>query len=102
MDIKQLPPITAAVFVCGLRADSRLALALSGRECTSQELLLSMIYDQVSWLKWAQTKDGQKGINHPEPLSKKLAGKMDTDSETEGYESPEDFEAERRRLLKGG
>jgi hypothetical protein len=32
------------------------------------EQLSAANHDLLAWLKWAQTEDGAKGLNHPEPL----------------------------------
>lgn len=32
------------------------------------EQLAAASFDVLAWLKWAQTEDGAKGRNHPEPL----------------------------------
>ncbi len=95
--------MTAAAFFVGLRHDSRSKMSLAGQKYTLIEEISVMIYDKLAWLQWAQTKDGAKGINRPEKLAVKLFGSStDQQNEVEGFTSPEEFEAERKRLLEGG
>lgn len=63
-----------------------------------------MIYDKLAWLQWAQTKDGAKNRNAPKPLARKLFEIDETDKEQEiqSYDSPEDFQAARKKILQGG
>ncbi|WP_216395533.1 DUF5361 domain-containing protein [Arcanobacterium phocae] len=32
------------------------------------EYLLAVVIDQLNWLIWSKTADGQKGRNRPEPI----------------------------------
>ena len=89
-DYRQLPPTKVAVFAVGLRYDSRIKMKLSDQKVSLDSLLLGGILDRLSILVWAQTKDGQKGINKPA---------MIVDSLT--VNSGEDFEKERKRLIGG-
>ena len=95
--------MTAAAFFVGLRHDSRSKMSLAGQKYTLIEEISVMIYDKLAWLQWAQTKDGAKGINRPEKLAVKLFGSStDQQNEVDGFTAPEEFEAERKRLLEGG
>lgn len=103
-DYKSLPVRTAAAFFVGLRHDSRCKMLLAEQKYTFLEMIAVMIYDKLAWLQWAQTKDGAKGINRPEKLAAKLFGSSTErqENEVKGFSSPEEFEAERRKLLEGG
>ena len=46
------------------------------------------------------TKDGKKGINKPHAVLDQLLGKQ-VEDDTAGFDSPEDFEAMRKKILKG-
>lgn len=103
-DYKSLPVRTAAAFFVGLRHDSRCKMLLAEQKYTFLEMIAVMIYDKLAWLQWAQTKDGAKGRNKPEPLAAQLFGdgKEGTETDIQGFRTPDDFEAERKRLLERG
>lgn len=101
-EYKRLPLQTVAVFVLGLREDSRLMKKISGQQYNTDTFLLAGILDRLSWLSWAKTKDAQKGINQPKPIMSML---VKTEKENKGFETGEDFTRERERILsslKGG
>jgi len=59
------------------RPDSALGRALDPTDWywhSVDAMLLSGIYDTVRWLQWAQSKDGQKNRNRPEPLRRPGVG----------------------------
>lgn len=95
MNYKELPLETLATLSCGLRADSRIMMKISSRKLPSDITLLAAITDRLSLLLWAQSKDGQKGVNKP----KLLLGEEDKEVMTFG--SGEEFEQYRAKLLKG-
>ena len=39
-----------------------------------EERLLALIFDTVSWLKWAKTEDGLNNVNHPKSLYDAIFG----------------------------
>lgn len=77
-------------------------MKLSGQNHNAEKILLSGIFDRLSWLSWTKTKDAQNGINQPKSIMEML---MNTEKETKGFETGEDFVKERNRILsslKGG
>ena len=94
---------TAATFFMGLRHDSRSRMALSGTKYTLSEMVSVMIYDKLAWLQWAKTTDGTKGINRPQSLAVKLQifEEEKKENDIESFNSTEDFEARRMKLLEG-
>jgi len=101
-DYKRLPLQTVAVFVLGLRDDSRIKMHLSGQQYGTDTVLLSGILDRLSWLSWTKTKDAQKGVNQPKSI---MAMFVKSQKEPDGFESGEDFIKERERIIrdiKGG
>ncbi|WP_455258360.1 DUF5361 domain-containing protein [Peptoniphilus asaccharolyticus] len=96
-DYKQLPLMQVAVFAYGLREDSRIRKKLSKSKVDTTELLLSGILDRLSLLVYAQTKDAQKGVNRPAML---VDGLLKTESEIQGFNSSEEFENRRKRILE--
>ena len=95
LDYTELPVQTLATLACGLRADSRTMMRLTGRDLPSDLTLLASITDKLSILLWRQTKDGQKGINKPELI----LGKKQSD-ELEKFSSGAEFDKARERLLR--
>ena len=100
-DYRQLPPTKVAVFAVGLRYDSRIKMKLSDQKVSLDSLLLGGILDRLSILVWAQTKDGQKGINKPAMIVDSLTVKESKQSDVLVFISGEDFEKERKRLIGG-
>lgn len=99
-DIRSLPARLAATYAVGLRDNSRIKMKITGTKAPEDILLLAMAVDRLTLLLWAKTKDGQRGRNKPESITEKLLG-ADTGKKREfaKFDSPEDFEAYRRKLL---
>ena len=64
------------------------------------EVLLAIIADKLALLTWMQTEDAKTGQNRPESILDALLG-LAPDNDFESFDTPEDFERERRRLLQG-
>lgn len=97
-DYKSLSAKQAAAFSAGLREDSRIKIKMRGDRVSLPTLLAAMMYDRLSWLCWAQTKDGQKGRNRPESL----AGRLNTppkEPELEAFDSAVEYERRRAELI---
>jgi hypothetical protein len=102
-DYRQLPPTRVAVFACGLRDCSRIKMKLSGQKVPLDTLLLAGMSDRLSLLTWFQTADGQKGKNRPAMLVDMLTGKTPEKSkDVIVFDSGEDFESMRKRLIGQG
>lgn len=98
-DYKQLPASKVAVFLCGLRDESRIKQKLSGQKIPLNTLLLAGINDNLRLLVWAKTKDGQKGKNQPESILSKLVGNNMNEREEVVFDSGEDFTRMRKQLI---
>ena len=68
LDMYSLPVMTLAILACGLRADSRIMLKMRGQKIEDNILLLASAVDRLSFLAWAQTKDGANNINRPNSI----------------------------------
>lgn len=99
-DYKQLPVYRVAVFVCGLRSDSRIMMKVSQTKVQLDSMLLAGIADRLSLLLWQRTKDGQHGRNRPVSIVEQLANKPKAEHEEFIFNSGEEFENARAKLLK--
>lgn len=97
-DLRGLPARALATLAFGLRADSRIKMRLSDQPLRVDTILLAAIVDRLGLLVWAQTEDGQRGRNRPQSIIDALTGAEDA---PQGYSTPEEFEAERRRIING-
>lgn len=99
-DYRALSPSYAGVLACGLRDNSRIKMKLTEQGVDMETLLLATIADRLQVLIWQNTEDGQKGINIPDSIVKKLLGKED-EPKNMAFSSGEEFEEYRRRLIDG-
>lgn len=97
-DLRGLPARTLATLAFGLRADSRIKMRLSDQQLRVNTILLAAIADRLGLLVWAQTEDGRRGRNRPQSIIDALTGAEDA---PQGYSTPEEFEAVRRRIING-
>ena len=96
-----LPVWKQAALVYGLPAHSRVKVKIKGgKELSTKEILLAMLVDNTAHLIWMQSEDAQKGRNKPESILAALLGEKE-DSDLEMFDTPEDFERERERILSG-
>lgn len=103
-DWQSLPLQTAAALAAGLRGDSRSKMRLAKVKLTTTEYLLTIAVDYLALLWWVKTKDGQKGANRPKSIREAFTGDGEGKSKANdvvGFDTPEEFLAERDRILKG-
>ena len=97
-DYKQLPAHRVAILSIGLRETSRIKMKMSEQKVSVDTTLLAGIMDRVGLLVWMQTRDGQKGKNKPNSvLDSLLSEPKEVDNVV--YQSGEEFDKERNRLL---
>ena len=99
-DYRQLPLMRVAVLASGLRENSRIKMKMSEQTVTTEIMLLAGIHDRLSLLVWSQTKDAEKGKNRPQMLTDLLLNKTN-ESEVQAFNSSEEFEKERQRIIGG-
>lgn len=97
-DLRGLPARTLATLAFGLRADSRIKMRLSDQSLRVNTLLLAAVVDRLGLLVWGQTEDGRRDRNRPQSIIDALEG---AENAPQGYNTPEEFEAERRRIING-
>lgn len=102
-DYRTLSLSTVAVLASGLRENSRSMMKIRGDDLTIDQTLLSIIYDQLRLLVWLNTKDAQKGHGRPKALLEELKKQKDKEESKDAlkkFNSPDQFEAARNKLLK--
>lgn len=101
-DYRSLPVWTVATLSCGLRDSSRIKMKMAGEVLSFERMMLVNIYDRVNWLAWAESKGAQEGGKPPEALLGKLLGLEKEEKKEEFvFESGEEFEKAREKLLGG-
>jgi len=96
-DMYELPLSKVALFSYGLRSNSRIKMKLNDSLMSFQDMLIASCVDRLSVLAWQNTEDGRKGINTPKSIFDIVGLKKDSKYMT--FESLEDFEKERERIL---
>ena len=101
-DYRAFKPSYAAVLAAGLPEGARIKKLINNQRFDIQTMLLAHIVDYVALDVWFQTKDGHKGRNRPKSIVAVLNGtaEAETNENQKVFASAEDFEAERRRILK--
>lgn len=98
-DLRAVPTATLAILAVGLRDDARIKKKLADEKVDQGILLMAAAVDRLSLLVWMQTEDGRKGRNRPTSILEAINGKDKSDREMVAYNSPEEFEAARARIL---
>ena len=98
-DYRELPVKRAALFAAGLSEDSRIKRLLSGQKHTMETLLLSNIADSLQWLVWSKTKGAKNGTGKPKSILQTIMA--DNERQYMAFDSPEAYEAARKKLIKG-
>lgn len=103
--LESLPVDTVAVLACGLRANSRIKMKLTGiRDSAPDNLFLAHIADRLGLIVWQKTKDGQRGRKRPPSFVEELTGKNDRTEKKKtavtAFDSPEEFERARLAIIE--
>ncbi len=96
-DYRTFRPSVIARLAVGLRDDSRIKMKIAGAKVDMKTSLLAMIADRLQILIWQKTEDGQKGRNVPESILENIY--QDHSKDAVKFDSAEDFETERKRIL---
>lgn len=102
-DYKRLPVDLVAAFFVGLRADSRIKMAMAGESYRYKPdtMLLAMAVDALNILVWSKTKAAEKGEGRPESITAALFGDHKEEPEKyERFQTGADFEARRKQILE--
>lgn len=100
-DLGLLPVQTVATLACGLREESRIKQKINGTNVPVNTMLLAHAVDRLGLLIWQKTKDGQRGRNKPESIAEMMmnTGKRKI-TRVDAFDTPEEFEEARRRILE--
>lgn len=77
-------------------------MAIADQSFDFEQLMLASIFDKLSWLCWANTKDGQKNRRRPESIAEKLLQKQKVQNDIKAFNAGEDFEIKKAEILKKG
>lgn len=102
LDYKALPLKTAAVLACGLRENSRIRMKMAGMSVSPDMVMMAAAVDRLSILVWTKTKDSAKGKNAPESILQKITGAKESKDEIRSFDTAEEFDAARKKILEGG
>lgn len=97
-DYRALPADYAATLCAGLREPSRVMMRLAGAKISLRDSLLARIADELAFIGWTKTKDGQKNRNRPKSILASLTTEKVV--EHESFTSAEDFNAEWERIIR--
>ena len=95
-DYRSIRPSLLATLAVGLRDNSRSKMKIVGERVDIDTQLLAAIVDRLSILIWQKTDDGRKGRNRPKSI---LEGLIHKPVEDYGFETIDEFEAERKRIM---
>ncbi|MDO4800606.1 MAG: DUF5361 domain-containing protein [Prevotellaceae bacterium] len=94
LNYQELSPSLVATLVLGLRNDSRVKMKLSKTQINTEQMMLASIFDDLQFLCWTKTTDGQHNRNRPKSLLKKLMGDDEMDKDNlMSFSTPEEYEA---------
>lgn len=96
-DYQSIPVPLLITLVTGLRADSRVMMAISGQNLNLNEFLMATIIDRLNLILWTKTKDAEKGRNRPKSIIDNFARTNDVSS----FRNKEDFERAKKKILGG-
>lgn len=89
-DFYKLPPFKVAVFVCGLRDDSRIMMKLNDQKVSIDRMISAKTCDNLSLLVWSKSKDAQNGINRPKLFTDVLLGR-DEEKKVQSFADGDEF-----------
>ena len=89
------------MLINGLRDDSRFKLKLNGMKVNIDTMMSAITCDYLAKLWWAKTEDAEHGTNKPISILSTLLEEEPKHS-ANGYDSVEEFNEARNRILKGG
>lgn len=99
-DYRRMPLHYVAVLACGLRDNSRIKMKMAEQEYTAEFLINAAMLDHLSFLSWTKTKDAQYGKNKPKSVVSRLLGNEEKKDDIVTFETAEEFEEMRQRIIR--
>lgn len=97
-DYRALPAGYAATLCAGLREPSRVMMRLAGSKISLRDSLFARMVDELAFIGWTKTKDGQKNRNRPKSVYAALT--TEKVKELESFTTEDDFRAEWDRIIR--
>lgn len=98
-DFRELSLLTAARLACGLPADCRAWRKIRGEELRFGEQMTVLTFDVLAQIRFYAARGAGYKAEFPKALYGKLTG-ANSEKKTDGFDSAEDFERMRARILK--
>lgn len=97
-DYRSLPLSKVATFSVGLREESRIKMKMNNMKYSLDTILLASLVDRLSVLLWSNSKESEQ----PKSILAKLLGEEEIDNnDIQGFNTPEEFEREWKRINEG-
>lgn len=91
-DYEKLLPNMVAAFCIGLKDDSRIKMHIANQRITLNQKLLARIADELTFIAWSKTVDGQKNRNRPKSILESLLNpEQEKETENTSYATGADF-----------
>lgn len=97
-DFRELPLLTAARLARGLPADCRAWRKIRGEELRFGERLAVLAFDVLTQIRFYAARAAGYKVPFPKALYSELTGAK-TEKGADGFDSAEDFERERQRIM---
>lgn len=92
--------MTAARFACGLSADSRAWRKIRGEQLKFGERLAILAFDVLTQIRFYAARGAGYKAEFPKALYSELTGGTKNESGVDGFDTAEDFERERAKILE--
>lgn len=99
-DYHSFKPSYIFILVDGLEDNSRFKLKLNGMKTTTDTMLSAIACDYLAKLWWSKTEDAEHGRNKPISILSQLLDEETHKKSEDGFETIEEFEQARSRLLR--
>ena len=99
-DYKSLPAKLVAIFSVGLRENSRIKMKMAGMKAPIETVMLATITDAINATMWAIT--GGNKDKPPRFTELILEKEIKEDAQSVSFNTPESFEAVRKKILEKG
>lgn len=100
-EYERLPQTLVAAFCVGLRDGSRVKMRLLKQKLTLEQILLARIADELAFISWSKTIDGQKNRNRPKSIYESLLHpEQEENDDYNSYASGEEFMEAWRKIME--